>query len=91
MQDAVEAAHWHVLTYHHQVRRRVAAAYHRQHVGMGEDPQLGILLIKVPGYPRGAFSQSQDFSGDLIPLPFSPPGLTTWPRIQQNVINYHQS
>ena len=83
MQDAVEAAHGHVLADHHEVGRGVAAADHRQHVGVGEDPQLGILLVKVSGYSRGAFSQRQDLSRDLIALPLAPPSLATRPEIQK--------
>ena len=73
----MEAAHGHVLADYHQVGRGVAATDHRQHVRVREDSQLGILLVKVPGYSGSALSQGQDLSSDLIALPLPPPGLAT--------------
>ena len=49
MEEVVEAADGHVLGDHHQVGGRVAAAQHREHVGVGEDSQLRVLLVEVPG------------------------------------------
>ena len=74
------SAHRHVLADDHEVGRGVAAADDGQHVGVGEDPQLGILLVEVPGYPRRALPQRQDLRSDLIPLPLAPPSLAARPR-----------
>ena len=75
------STHRHVLADDHEVGRGVAAADDGQHVGVGEDPQLGVLLVEVPGYPRRALPQRQDLRRDLIPLPLAPPSLAARPGI----------
>lgn len=77
MQQIVQRTPRHILTDDDQPRGSIARSYNWKNVRMGEDAQLGELLVEVPTDACIAFAYGQNFRHDVVVLPSTAPSLAT--------------